>query len=193
MVENIWISPRYTVADWRSLDFSKEEGWQKAVDILEDRIRGRFLDQVDRIQRWLGAGFAVMALDCLLIETLEQFRQGVHETPARESGDYFRRFLTETQFGEYFDGEMARCFYKRIRCGILHQAEIRGSSRIRIDTPDLVRWTEDRRGLVINRNKFHQKLIEVFENYLALLRDPRHQDLREKFKAKMDAICTEVL
>lgn len=193
MARDILISPHYTVTDWQSLDFSKEGDWQKAVDILEDRIRGRFLDQIACIRGALFAGFTVMALDCLLIETLQQFREGVHETPQGESREYFRRFLTQTAFREQFDEQMAECFYTHIRCGILHQAEIKGSSRIRIDTPDLVRWAEDKRGLVINRDQFHQKLIEVFEDYLALLRDPQHQDLRKKFRAKMDAICAEAL
>jgi len=132
-----------------------------------------------------------MALDCLLIETLQQFREGVHETPRWQSLQYFQRFLTETALGEYFDEGMAERFYTHIRCGILHQAEIKGSSRIRIDTPDLVRWANDRQGLVINREKFHEKLVEVFEDYVAQLHDPDNQDLREKFKIKMDAICKE--
>jgi hypothetical protein len=191
MTEDLSISPKYTVQDWRALDFSREEDWQKAVDIFEDRIRGRFLNMIDYIQYELFAGFAVMALDCLLIETLQQFREGVHQTPGGHSEEYFRKFLTQTAFGEHFDEKTAECFYTHIRCGILHQTEIKGSSRIRIDTPDLVRWTDDRRGLVINRKKFHRKLVEVFENYVAQLRDSASQGLREKFKNKMDAICEE--
>ncbi len=173
------------------LDFSKEEDWQRAVDIFEDRIRGRFLDIVDGIQGKLFAGFAVMALDCLLIETLQQFFEGVHETPSSQSGEYFKKFLTQTAFGEDFDEDMAEAFYRKIRCGILHQAEIRGNSRLRIDVPDLVRWTDDRRGLIINREKFHEKLVGIFQEYLARLRDGADPGLRGRFKRKMDAICEE--
>lgn len=191
MQEAIYISPKYTTEDWKRLDFSKEEDWQRAVDILEDRIRGRFFDIVDKIQGESFAGFAVMALDCLLIETLQQFFEGVHETPSGKSREYFEKFLTQTAFREDFDGEMAQAFYRKIRCGILHQAEIRGNSRIRIDAPDLVSWTDDCRGLIINRKKFHQKLESVFQKYLAWLRDGADQDLRKKFRRKMDAICEE--
>lgn len=190
MTEDVSISPQYTVQHWRALNFSREEDWQKAVDIFEDRIRGRFLTMIDHIQHELFAGFAVMALDCLLIETLQQFYEGVHETSGQPR-DYFKRFLTQTPFEEHFDEKMAECFYTHIRCGILHQAEIKGSSRIRIDTPDLVRWADDRQGLVINRKKFHRKLAEVFANYVAQLRDPTNQGLRAKFRDKMDAICEE--
>jgi len=195
MEEPLRIAPsryggHWTIEDWKALDFSAEKGWQRAIDIFEDRIRYRFLVVVDAIQDYEFSGFAIMALDCLLIETLQQFYEGVHETSGQPR-DYFKRFLTQPALRKYFDGKMAECFYTHIRCGVLHQAEIKGSSRIRIDTPALVRWADDRRGLVINRKRFHQKLVEVFENYVAQLRDPTNQDPRAKFRDKMDAICRE--
>lgn len=136
------------------------------------------------------AGFAVLALDCLLIETLQQFREGVSETPFNEVKNFFTRFLTETSFGRYFDQEMATMFYRQIRNGILHQAEIKGSSRILIreGTP-LVTYAEDRRGLIINRKLFHQQLVRVFETYVVELREGSARELREKFRRKMDYIC----
>ena len=184
------ISPRYTVDDWQKLSFSTEEEWQKAIDILEDRIRGRFLEPISQIEGYTYAGFAILALDCLLIETLQQFREGVHETPQGQSKAFFVRFLTETSFGTHFSEEMAKVFYDQIRCGILHQAEVKGSSRILIreDIP-LVKYTDDRKGLVINRKLFHQQLVREFEAYIAELREPSNQKLRVRFKKKMDHIC----
>jgi cation transport regulator ChaC len=185
----------WTVNHWKMIDFSKEEGWQLAIDIFEDRIRGRFLDMVKLIQGEPYAGFSVMALDCLLIETLQQFREGVRETPARQSGEYFRRFLTETEFSEYFDGKKADLFYDFIRCGILHMAEIKGTSRIltrkgvpvvKINGPEIC---PD--GLVLNRRRFHAILEYVFQSYVKDLRknNPPNQELRDRFKSKMDQIC----
>jgi len=66
----------------------------------------------------------VMALDCLLIETLEQTRKGVAKTPRRQVEQYFVDFFTQTAFQSSFDENKTRRFYKYIRCGILHQAEI---------------------------------------------------------------------
>ncbi|HEC36343.1 MAG TPA: hypothetical protein ENI39_07400 [Anaerolineae bacterium] len=182
----------WTIEDWKGLDFSTEEGWQRGVDIFEDRISGRFLGIVEAIQGYEFSGFAVMALDCLLIETLQQFYEGKAETPRGQSGKYFRRFLTRTSFSEFFDTKKADVFYSSIRCGILHQAEIKGTSRIliRSGTP-LVSWAQDRNGLVINRRLFHQQLECEFRHYVARLRqnDPPDEELRRRFKRKMDAIC----
>lgn len=191
----VTIAPRrdggdWTVADYKAIDFNTEEGWQSAITIFEDRIRGRFLDVVQRIENQPAAGFAVMALDCLLIETLQQTRQGVAETPGGASKQYFVDFLTQTAFASDFDEKKAEDFYKHIRCGILHQAEIKGSSRIRTDSNlPIVQYAPDNNGLIINRRKFHQKLVQVFDNFIADLRDPANQSLRDRLRKKLDAIC----
>jgi len=186
------ISPKFTDENWRVLDFSVEDGWQKAVNVFEDRISGRFLNVIRLIEDYKWSGFAVLALDCMLIETLQQFREGVPETPPQKSKCYFIRFLTETSFGNYFNDDLAKKFYFQIRCGILHQTETKCSSLIRIsnDIP-LVSLTKDKVGLVINRKKFHAQLVSEFNNYVGQLREnkPPNKLLRENFKRKMDFIC----
>jgi len=184
----MYISPQYTDDDWRKLSFSTEDEWRKAIDIFEDRVRGRFLEPISCIKGCTHAGFAVLALDCLLIETLQQFCEGVPGTPSRQSKTFFVRFLTETSFDRYFDKEMAEKFYKQIRCGILHQAEVEGNSRVLIKG-DLVKYTDDGKGLVINRKLFHKQLVREFEDYVARLREPSNQELRKRFRKKMDYIC----
>ena len=150
------ISPQFTCDDWEKLTFSKEEDWLKAIDIFEDRINGRFINIINIVEGYEFSGFAVLALDSLLIETLQQFREGVSETPKGKSHEYFVRFLTETSFGKFFDQRKAELFYKQIRCGILHQAEIKGSSRVLIrQQVPLVRLTKDGNGLIMNRKLFH--------------------------------------
>jgi len=181
------ISPQYTDADYKRLTFSAESEWQTAIDIFEDRIFGRFLKFVSYIEGYTYAGFAVLALDCLLIETLQQFHEGVAETPRRCSETFFVRFLTKTSFG--FTEDQAKKFYNDIRCGILHQAEVKGSSKVRVDTMPLVKYTDDRKGLVINRKLFHQQLVHEFKDYVARLRNGTDQQLRDNFKKKMEYIC----
>ena len=81
-------------------------------------------------------------------------------------------------------------FYKQIRCGILHQAEVKESSRVVIDSnATLAEQTEDGRGLVINRRLFLRELVACYDDYLADLRRPSNTRLRQKFRRKMDHIC----
>ena len=191
MTEPMRISPRYNVDHWAGLAFATEQDWQEAINIFEDRIRGRFLEIIDRVEDEEFAGFAVMALDCLLIETLQQFREGSERTPPNKSCRYFVEFLTQTSFKDYFTTEdMAEVFYDQIRCGILHQAETKGNSRLVI-RPDvaLVSPTADGEGLIINRRLFHEQLVRVFEEYVSSLRDASDSELRKNFKHKMDYIC----
>jgi len=186
------ISKNFTCDDWKALTFSTEKEWQKAIDIFEDRIYTRFLRFIELIEGHENSGFAVLALDCLLIETLQQFREGVPETPRKKSKEYFLRFLTGTLFGKFFDRGLAEMFYEQIRCGILHQAEIKGSSRVLIrQQVPLVSLAEDGNGLIVNRKLFHRQLIEEFENYVSQLREnnPPDEKLRHNLKRKMDYIC----
>jgi len=191
MIESMEISPRYNARNWTSLTFSAEEDWQKAVDIFEDRIRGRFLDIIACIESHAYAGFAVLALDCLLIETLQQFREGKHETPSGQAKQYFVRFLTQTSFGDFFSEETAVMFYKQFRCGILHQAEVKATSLVRRRQVPLVDFTDDRQGLIINRELFHRQLVIEFEHYVGQLREnnPLSKVMRQNFRKKMDYIC----
>lgn len=182
------ISPKYSVSDWIRLDLSRESEWGKAVEILHDRIEGRFLRMTQSIVGADFSGFAVLALDCLLIETLQQFKEGTKRTPRSKCEDYFKEFLTQTSFGKYFNETTARIFYGAFRCGILHQAEIKGSSKV-WKIGELVRVTADGKGLVVNHKKFHAELLVVFAKYSNELRDGTDQTLRDNFKKKMDFIC----
>lgn len=190
MSEPMRISPHYNVDHWNRLTFKTERDWREGIRIFADRIEGRFLKVVAMIECYEHAGFAVMALDCLLVETLQQFREGKEETPRAKSKEYFVGFLTDKAFGSFFTREMAERFYDQIRCGILHQAETKENSKLRIgvDTP-LVEPTSDGRGLIINRKLFHHRLVCVFEEYLASLGDSSQVELRENFRKKMDHIC----
>jgi hypothetical protein len=188
------ISKSYSVQDWKALSFSDETDWQRAIGIFVDRIETRFLGFIRLIERREHSGFVVMALDCLLIETLEQFYKGVPETPFKKSKDYFMNFLTTSSFGKFFSQASAEVFYRQIRCGILHQAEIKGDSRILITRGKPLVTPSKHGGLIINRKLFHGQLVKEYEDYVSRLRrnDPPDQDLRSKFREKMNYICNPV-
>jgi hypothetical protein len=187
---DIRISPSYTVEHWRNTIFRTEADWQYGIGIFEERIQNRFLDCVDAIKEQKYSGFAVLALDSLLLETLQQFRKGWDETPTPIE-NAFVSFLRETSFREFFTThEIARYFYKLIRNGLLHQGQVKGSSRVlRGEDVPLVKWANAGRGLEINRDKFHQELVNVYKDYLTQLKDASNTELRQNFRMKMNYIC----
>jgi hypothetical protein len=172
--------------------------WETAIDIFEDRIHGRFLNLIKTIEKKPSSSFSILALDCLLCETLQQFYDGEDESisPTRD----FVRFLTSSSFKQYFGTDntpktsMAAVFYKQIRCGILHQAEVTKTSLIKIeDNYLLVDWIDSQHtGLIVNRKKFHHQLDQEFCKYLASLRKQPIVSTStpwDNFKKKMDFIC----
>jgi hypothetical protein len=106
----MYISPRYSVSNWKMLNLSTPSDWQTAVRVLEDRLNARFVDAAEAIDQQDFAGFAVLALVCLLIETLQQVKEGVGETPRRKGEQYFVSFLTTAPFSSYFTKASAAKF-----------------------------------------------------------------------------------
>jgi hypothetical protein len=173
------------------LRFESQREWEVGVETFEDRLRGRFFSIVSRFLDEPFAGFAVLALDCLLIETLEQFRRGEKNTPNQKGEQYFIAFLTRSPFAPDFDDNTARLFYKQFRNGILHQAEIEPPSLVKRGPQwPLVKQLETN-GLIVNRDLFHERLESAFEQYVLSLRNDWGSELRVNFRKKMDFICAE--
>ena len=51
------ISPNYDIDYWKTLSFKTESDWQKAIDIFEDRIRGRFFKVIDKFKKYKNFSF----------------------------------------------------------------------------------------------------------------------------------------
>jgi hypothetical protein len=86
------ISPRYTSLDWQALDSSNPKDWSTAADVIRDRLDGRFLRFASNCLKAKHSGFVVLAIDCLLAETIQQFRDGVTNGHGR-SEEMVKRFL----------------------------------------------------------------------------------------------------
>ena len=188
------IAPGIDARSWQSLelDDSASPDWSKAVQILEGRIHERFIEPIDHliaaeeakpaIERQFG--FTVLAVDCLLVETLGAFIDGLEDTVGQSEAT-FCKFLTRPLFLADFTDALAKQFYKEFRCGILHQAEIGGDSKVWSVGPLI---QVDGGKIIVNRNKFHERLKAEFQNYLAELRNPANVALRSNFRKKMDFI-----
>lgn len=204
------------------------------MDVFERRIRERFLSCIEalekadsraRIEVQPGAppdcstlpkddgrqivvpGFAIMALCCLLIETLQSFRETPQSSgpvvgpcsypngpcirPQAPTKELFKKFLRMPAFRGEFHEKIAGDFVDGIRHGIMHEAETRGWV-IRRDEPE-GRILEPRgHGYALNRTEFCRALKTEFENYIQQLRDPGRQALRKRFLKKMDDIVKEI-
>ena len=204
-MKEIRISPKYSLNDWTGLDLRLvgSPDWKVAIDIFQDRIEGRFLRQVDELlaNKNKGirsfAGFVIIAIDCLLIETLEQFNRGAKRTGKDEDEKIFHDFFQRsTPLASFFNTtDKTRVFYNQIRCGILHQAQTKKKSIIhyRIGTPVLA-WIDPNdisQGISLNRTKFHREVKNIFEDYLLELRKGRDLNLRRKMQRKMNFIAKQ--
>jgi hypothetical protein len=212
-----------------------EESWRCAISVFERRIRERFLSCIEALEeadsrayvpvaddapadcstlpndsgkRVVVPGFAIMALCCLLLETLESFRDSKPKAskssapctypngdcirPKLSSSSLIREFLKRPSFGQAFvDHKTVQSFVDGIRNGIFHRAETR-SWVIKRDKPkDQICERLPGGGYSLNRTEFYQALRKEFDTYVADLRDPRNAenaDLRTCFVEKMDNI-----
>jgi hypothetical protein len=190
------IAPGVDTSIWRGLklDDPQSSDWKTAVDILSARLHERYIAPVDFLitsesdkapseRRY---GFTVLAIDCMLVETLGAFIEGLEDTE-RKSQKTFRNFLrTRKSFAaEFTTDNLAKQFYAQFRCGILHQTESGGESKVWSVGP-LLRLNGN--AIIVNRNKFHDCLKAEFQSYLSELHDPKNAPLRKNFRKKMDFI-----
>lgn len=108
----------------------KGQDRQGIADLIRLRHRERYVNPVECSTA--KHGFASMALACLLIETVQSFREGLGDTKGH-SRDMFRIFLKHEPGFAIFAG-IADRFFEDVRCGLLHQGETRKG------------WTVMRRG-----------------------------------------------
>lgn len=211
---DLWISPNYMASQWRDLNISAtpKPNWEEAAKIFHDRIVGRFLAPVDAMRKHADAGirefcgFTVLAIDCLLIETLGQFYRGYQETPSpkdkthnpegKKHSDFYVEFMNEISHlskADCFDTPKKRSlFYKHFRCGILHQAQTKSKSRVRFGETKMARFANQAdhdQGLIVDRELLHNALVDEVLAYEGLLKSGADATKRTNFIKKMDLIA----
>jgi hypothetical protein len=180
------IAPNFTDIDWQALDLKTEEGWLRAIEAFRLRIEERFLKPTRAILSFSRSGFAILALGSLLVETLQQCIEGVEKTPPNKPETYFKAFLQRPAFRGAFDDTSSELYLKTVRNGILHAAEVKGSSLVRRDGP-MVAVTPNGKGIVVNPVLFHCRLEDAFNDYIEELKKPACT-LRKNFRTKMESI-----
>ena len=105
-------------------------------------------------RRW---GLAILALDCLLIETLEAFRQGLTDTTGKSRALFVSFLTSRSAFRKFFSNpDLATRFYKEFRCGLHHNAQVFRDGLVWSVGP-LVRLDGER--MVVNRTAFHTAVV----------------------------------
>lgn len=177
------ISPRFTVDEWNAA-FLGEPDWNKAIDIVKDRIEGRFIRWIDPLLPKEFSGFAIIALDCLLLETLYGFHNGASTL---DTGTAYTAILTAPPFS--FDEDLAKKFYKNVRNGVLHDTETRKGWVIRM-TPQKRIVERDAGKWILNRSMFHKALKTALEDWIAKLR-AGNQTARDNMQRRMNEIINK--
>jgi hypothetical protein len=183
------ISPKYTSEDWNALDANSSKDWPKAATIVRDRLEGRFLGFASKFLSSKDSGFVVLAIDCLMVETIQQFNDGVTNGHG-QSQKLIKRFLEGPRFQPDFDADARKAFYLDIRCGLLHQAEAKKMWLIRRKQPRMLQKVSGGQGYIIDVERFHSAVEGSLGDYLALVIVPSNAPLRSNLWTKMNHICS---
>jgi len=172
------LSKSCTVVRYLSLQAVQDR--DAIADFIVERYEERYLDPIDADPAKKN-GFTIMAVGCLMIESLESFRRGWKDTRNRSELAFCSFFSHWDQFVEFrpVSGE----FYRHVRCGILHQAETTGGWRI-------IRSGPIRNHTTVNATKFSRSLRNVLRSYSSSLREENWESEAWRcFRKKMGALC----
>ena len=107
---------KVTVQDY--LIFVENQDQTQISNFIYHRLYRRylkpFLFEDKRFKKEFKNGFSIMANCCLLIETLESFKNGWSDSDRKSEQAFIQFFKSETNFFAFKDKEKA--FYKNIRC-----------------------------------------------------------------------------
>lgn len=191
--------------------------WEEAIELFDRRARRKFFDPIQVIinaRTLKGEGFAIVTVQCALIEMFAAFRQGKifnhNRTSAspkyeyKESKAMFVSLLrTASVFKDNFwqlntKGKTAIDipynsvdFYKYVRCGLMHEARTKDNWYISATPPSIPANTEkkfvvnDNGKIKIYRTVLHYRLLDYLTEYENELRsDTKEGEELRKFFAR---------
>lgn len=189
-----YISGKYTHRDYLELNFkedSPEDTWEKAINIFEDRITTRYFLAISRLMQRADRcemrkyGFAIVTLQCSLIETLAKFRYGADKIKNKERfTDFLREYFIVGSNSKY----LADKVYKDIRCGIVHSGATDNKSGLSCECIELVSLLPNG-AISLDLLILQEKLDSYFEEYKKRLKNEKEYELRKNFVYTMNIVC----
>ncbi len=195
-----------TDEDWKArkslLQKGGKEAWAQAFDdFFMGRLQTRYFDPIEALcnsRKVNGEGFAIVALQCSLIEFLGATIEGKsyrHKTKETKLGRFeydgskamFMRFLTSVPpFKTVFDRSLAKNFYEGVRCGLLHEASTKNGWTIRTRCGVAGPFVDPKKKIVF-RDDLQRAFAEFVEWYRAALLE--RNDYQAAFIRKFDSLC----
>lgn len=133
------------------------------ADFILERFSERYIIPIENLNKNEKHGFSIMAISCLMIESLESFKNGWETSKNRSEAAFKSFFNSEPEFSDF--RTCSSDFYKNVRCGILHQSETTNGWKIRRDGELLKNSNK-----TINASKFLIQLKKVLISYTETLK-----------------------
>jgi hypothetical protein len=198
--EDTELASHFTIGDYRALrtDLNTDsciEAWDKLLKAVARRIDERFLEPIKQLERFddeddlpFRPGFSILAIDCLLIDTIQSFRKGRVRTGEGSPAHSFKTFLKSPPFADDFKSDDRSDFFDNVRNAIFHNGETRKDWKIRIDTSLMLEKNPAKHTKTVNRRLFHQAVVIEWHQFLGDVRSGKG-DSRELFLRRMDALA----
>jgi len=186
----------FTVTIKNYKNMLEQKNKEKIADFIYNRLYSRYIkpfeyqdekkDNRKTYQIHYKNGFSMMASYCLLIETLQSFKNGWGDSD-RKSGQAFKEFFKDNEDFSTLKNK-GKEIYSHVRCGILHQGETTGGWKIRRDGDEL------EKDKTINAVMFGKALEKALEDYRGKLQTEEwDSEIWDNFRTKMRKIiqnCT---
>ena len=218
----IKIAGKLTIKDWIDLvggieedkvtiDYKSDEKWSLAFYFFEERIRTRYINPINVILKMpdkSGEGFAVVNLQCSMIEMIESFINGwIYSHKPRgwfKNGQKSEVINNACIFKSFFANRInikdlkidGGDFYDSVRCGLLHETQTKNNWKIKLDTEKTgLSYEEKNLEKFIYRENFQRDLKLLIDRYKDVIINGGQFDgisaceLRENFISKFNHIC----
>ena len=202
------IAGKKTTGDWIKLVGTREKYlidcnraekwvWEEVYKFFEERINTRYINPINTLlnmKQNAGEGFAIVNLQCSLIETIESFINGWiyhNDNKSEIKNGWYTRIIQESSrakkhmnpdenltnediFISFFKNRDpfikhnidGSDFYKSVRCGLLHETQTKNNWKIKFDTLKTgLSYGKNEEEKIIFRENFQRDLEIVIADY----------------------------